>query len=348
MMQKRNYTDLISRVKQRTNPDGFSHKRMMSEGLSIPYSDVIEYVKLSMYGVPAQYTINSKESANKVIAHLKRSHGSEVDFKLQGSIETNTHILKDNDVDLVQISNKSNTVDRVGLNEALQNPYKFNNTEYANLKRHSDEFSLYDGKQLSDLGVLRNKAETVLLNNYNEVDISKPKAIFVKTSSPKRKVDVVTAVFYKNVSFMKSNQDFKKGIQIYDKDNDVKLPVEFPFWSIKRINEKSIATNGRIKKMIRFLKNLKFDSNLLKEKSKISSFDINSYRTLSFIDLISILYLQISKIISDTNYRDNLKSVDGQETIFENEPQKLRELIYLKSEIDSILGDINFETNRAI
>lgn len=357
MSERRNYLDLINKVKLRTNPEGFTFKKMMNESVDIPYSDVIEYIKLSMFGVPLTYTKNSKEAADKVKKHLIKSHGDEVDFKLQGSIETNTHILKDNDIDLVQISNKSSTVDTFGLKTALTKRYQFTNIEYTNLKKHSDDFRQYGGNQLSDLGMLRVKSEDILENNYKVVDITKPKAIFVETNNPKRNVDVVTACYYKTVPFMKSNHDYKKGIQIYDKKSDSKLGVEFPFWSIKRINEKSTATSGRLKKMIRLLKNIKFDSTLFTEKSKISSFDINaicfdinidSYRTLHFLELTAILYKQISKIIDDSVYRNNLMSVDGQETIFKDEPQKLEELKFLKSELDMILSDINLQTNSAI
>jgi hypothetical protein len=357
MIETRNYSDLINKIKLRTNPEGFAFKKMISESVDIPYSDVIEYIKLSMFGVPLAYTKNSREAANKVKKYLIKSHGDEVDFKLQGSIETNTHILKDNDIDLVQISNKSSTVDKVGLKTALTNCSQFTNTEYSNLKKHSDNFNQYSGNQITDLGELRVKSEDILEDNYKVVDITKPKAIFVEVNNPKRNVDVVTACYYKTVPFMKSNQDYKKGIQVYDKKSDSKLAVEFPFWSIKKINEKSTATSGRLKKMIRLLKNIKFDSTLFNEKSKISSFDINaicfdinidSYRTLHFLELTAILYKQISKIIDNPVYRNDLMSVDGQETIFVDEPQKFTDLQFLKSELDLILSDINLQTNSAI
>lgn len=345
----KNYTELINRVKRRSNPENLINKRAVLEGVGIPYSQVGEYVKLAMVGVPPEYTNNSKVAAKKVMAHLENSHGNEVTFKFQGSIETNTHILKDNDIDLVQISNKSSSVDRQGLKKALDEHWNYTKTEYTNLKKHSDTFSQYDGNQLSDLGKLRLKSEKVLKSIYNEVDIDKPKAIFVKVTSPLRNVDVVTAVYHKTIPFMKSNHDYRKGIQVYDKSIDDKLPTEFPFWSIKRINEKSILSNGRLKKMIRFMKNVKWDTSLIVGKPKISSFDINAicydinldiYASLNYLELVRVIYNQISKILIDTNYRDNLKSVDGQESIFRGKSEKIEELRIFKAEIDSILTDI--------
>src|SRR6476660_10281284 len=95
--------------------------------------------------------------------------------------------------------------------------------------------------------------------------------------NPKRNVDVVTAVHYNPVAYMKSYQDYKRGIQVYDKDLDRKLPAEYPFWSIKRIHERNIYVQGRHKKMIRFLKNVSFDLRQdVNRKLLVSSFDINA------------------------------------------------------------------------
>ena len=49
--------------------------------------------------------------------------------------------------------------------------------------------------------------------------------------------------------------------------------VSFPFLSISKINDKSSMTNGRLKKMIRFLKNIKEDSN---HDIDLNSFEINA------------------------------------------------------------------------
>lgn len=352
---KKNYKDLLEKVRQRSNPDGKEFKKhQLNESLNIPYNDVYEYVRVSMLGVPEEYTLISNKAAEMVIENLKKSHGNEVDFKLQGSVVTNTHIWSENDIDLVQITNKSNAVDTDGLKKALLSKEKYSDLEYSNLKKHSDNFSNYLGNQLSDLGLLRKKSEIVLTDAYDEVNIDKPKAICVKMKNPVRNVDVVTAVYYKHVGYMKSNEDFKKGIQIYDKDLDKKLPVEFPFWSIKRIQERNILVNGRFKKMIRFMKNVKYDTSVgLNRKLSITSFDINAicynidiraYNYVHYLELVAVLFIEISKLVNDIEYRNSLKSVDGEEDIFKGkDPQKLQDLIILKEEIDSILGEINLQ-----
>ncbi|AXG73558.1 hypothetical protein DVK85_04655 [Flavobacterium arcticum] len=346
---KKNYTNLIQKVKERSNPENLPIRRLLFESAGIPYTDVGQYVKLAMAGVPLEYTNNSKAAAKKVMVHLEKLHDKNIEFRFQGSVETNTHILNDNDIDLLQISLQSSTVDRASLKTALDESWKYTNKEYKNLKEHSDNFTLYGGDQLSDLGKIRIKSEETLQSIYKDVDISKPKAIAVEVKTPLRKVDVATAVYYKAIPYMKSNSEHKKGIQIYNKETDSKLPVEFPFWSIKRINEKSILSNGRLKKMIRFLKNIKCDTSQITGKPKISSFDINAicydidlkiYDSSNYLELVMILYNQISLLASDESYRNNLKSVDAQEYIFRSNPEKVSELYIFKSEIDAILSDI--------
>lgn len=354
---KKNYSELLLRLKNRTNPLGLENKRALNEGVGIPYSDVNEFIKLAMIGVPQEYTNKSIKAAEMVIEHLKKSHGKEVEFKFQGSVQTNTHILSENDIDLVQITNKSNTIDREGLDNEL-NIVDKNSIEYQNLKKHADSFTPYVGDQLSDLGKIRIKSEIVLQSAYDDVNTTKPKAICVNIKSPLRSVDVVTAVKYKAIPFMKSNQEYKIGIQVYDKDTDSKLPAEFPFWSIKLINEKNLAVGGRLKKMIRFTKNLKFEVGLaLNKKIELSSYDINAicfnikqeeYMFLNYLALVVILYKEFDKILSNEEYRNTIKSIDGQEFIFLGKgPTKLIQLRMLKNELDEILSDLNSLKNLA-
>lgn len=355
---QQNYIELLEGLKKRSNPENIVNRKAILEartfsGTALPYSNITEYIKLAMVGVPQEYTVKSKEAAGKVIEHLKKSHGNEVDFKFQGSVETNTHIMSENDIDLLQITSKSNSVDTVGLKKALSESYLYTEREVKNLQRHSDNFSQYEGNQLSDLGNLRLKSEQVLSRAYSDVDCSKPKAICVNVKRPLRNVDVVTAVYYKSVEYMKKDADYRKGIQIYDKDRDAKLPVEYPFWSIKRINERNILTNGRFKKCIRFLKNVKFDAKKITgRKPNLSSFDINAicysipvieYQFLHYLELVPIIYNQINKILTDETFRNNLKSVDGQEYIFLGKPEKVDELLALREVVKTINLEITIQ-----
>ena len=88
------------------------------------------------------------------------------------------------------------------------------------------------------------------------------------------------------------------------------------------INTKSVNTGGRLKRMIRFLKNIKADS---KQKIDLSSFDINAicynidvdaYKDLHYLNLVTIVFLQLHKIAYDEPCANSITSVDGKEYIF--------------------------------
>jgi hypothetical protein len=356
----KNYDQLIRRITQRSNPDLFLMKALYAEenatsklfeSKNLVNAKVYIYVQKAMKGVAPDYTSNSKIAANQVEAHLKKSHGKEVHFERQGSVMTNTHILKDNDIDLVQITNKSKGVDHDGLKKSLANPASLNPVEHKNLKKHSDDFRKYEGSQLSDLKVIRKQSEIILDATYKEVDIEKENSIYVLVTSPKRDVDVVTATYYKGIDYMKTNREYRRGIQIYNKKTNSLSDVDFPFWSIKRINERSMFTNGRLKNMIRFLKNVKFDCDDIDDKGAIRSFHINAicynigvnrYQYAHFLDLVLVINEELLLILSDKSYRDNIKSVDGTEVIFKKDTvKKLQEITFLQKEVQQIVNDLN-------
>lgn len=356
---KKNYSELVKRVRQSSNPNDYSYNKIfLNESVDVPYGDVNEYVKLAMWGVPKEYTDMSKAAAEMVIKTLEKNHGSEVEFRYQGSVETNTHIWNENDVDLVQITSKSSIVDTPGLNKALTTEvHKFSAEEKRNLQSHLDNFSMYQGDQDSDLRQLRLKSERILVDTYNDVDIKKSKAICVKMQKPKRNIDVVTATYYKPVPFMSSNQYHKKGIQVYDKDTDSKLPAEYPFWSIRLINDRNLATGRRFKKIIRFFKNVKYDCGVqLGRKLTVSSFDINaicynirtsSYDYLHYLQLVGILSIELNKLVNDSSYRNSLKSIDGQEYIFFNKgTDKVVDLGILRDAVDDVLAGIIYQNRQ--
>ncbi|MFP9117167.1 hypothetical protein ACLI08_05205 [Flavobacterium sp. RNTU_13] len=360
----RNYDELIKGIENRINPDAYTQRTVMFSADAPPSAlfesqKVLEskgamYIKKAMMAVNQTYTMNSKVAAEKVKAHLLKKHKSTVDYEYQGSVMTNTHIIKDHDIDLVQLTSLSKGMDHVGLDKALSSPSLLKPEEHTNLKKHKDNFSRYEGSQISDLRKVRLNAEEVLTSEYKTVDVSGAKSIAVKVTNPERDVDVVTAAYYKGVDYMKSNKKYRRGIQIYNKDSDSVMPVDYPFWSIKRINEQDIYVNGRLKNMIRFLKNLKFDSpDIDNDTCLIKSFHINaicydidkeSYRFSHYLDLASILHKQLYRILNDAGYMQNLRSVDGTEKVFEKDTdKKLREVRVLYNLIDAVLADIHIQ-----
>lgn len=98
--------------------------------------------------------------------------------------------------------------------------------------------------------------------------------------------------------------------------------------------------------MIRFLKNTKANSD---QKIDLSSFDINAicydieitkYQTLSFYELVPVIYNQLKEICTSQTKADSIISVDGREYIFRNDSRKLVNLRLLLAEVEGIFVDL--------
>ena len=71
---------------------------------------------------------------------------------------------------------------------------------------------------------------------------------------------------------MKEEEKYR-GVAIYNKKTNSTEPSSCPFLAIENINNRSAVTNGRLKQMIRFLKNVRSDSDV---KIELTSFEINA------------------------------------------------------------------------
>ncbi|MEJ5266527.1 MAG: hypothetical protein WHW07_01805 [Bacteroidales bacterium] len=343
----KNYRQLADSIRGRLNPENFALKKAFLDELStISYSDVLTYIRLAMKGVEPEYTQKSKDAGERVKEHLGKEL-VDVSFKYQGSVMTDTHIKGYSDIDLLTICEKFYQPDTWSFKAIIDIPEsraKYNQNYIDKLQREINLTS-YTGNALDDLRTLRIDSERILSDVYKIHDLTKPKAIKIKNISLNREVDIVIANWYDDVSSVINNKGDYRGIQVYNKETHLRESADFPFLSIKRINERSSDTNGRLKKMIRFLKNIKANSG---HEIDLSSFDINAicydikvldYVNLSFYELVPVLYNQIKSITTYMSHSDNLVSVDGKEFIFRNKPAKLTNLKLLLAEVESIFMD---------
>lgn len=343
----KNYRQLIESVKERINPEHFAIRKSFSDELStISYSEVLTYIRLAMKGVEPEYTQKSKEAGERVKEHLIKEL-KDVSFKYQGSVMTDTHIKGYSDIDLLTICEKFYQPDNYNIKKLLENSeqrVKF----FSSLPKLEKEVtaSSYQGSALDDLRSLRVDSENTLKEVYSNCDIIKSKSIKIKNLSLNREVDIVIANWYDDITSVINDKGDYRGIQVYNKDTHERGDADYPFLSIKRINERSSLTNGRLKKMIRFLKNNKANS---AQDIELSSFDINAicydinvneYQNLSFYELVPIIYNQMKKITTDENKADNLVSVDGREYIFRGNSTKKDNLKKLLAEVEGIFMDM--------
>ena len=98
--------------------------------------------------------------------------------------------------------------------------------------------------------------------------------------------------------------------------------------------------------MIRFLKNVKADSEL---SIDLSSFDINAicydinvneYKDSHYLDLVRVVWLKLFTLCWNETEANDLKSVDGTEYIFRDKPSKMASLRRLRDEVSKIYNEI--------
>lgn len=349
----KNYAILSLQAKQRANPESIVLEKSFSDELStLAYSNILTYIRVAMNGVEPEYTQKSKDAGEKVKTHLSKVL-SGVSFRYQGSVMTNTHIKGYSDIDLLVISEKFYMWDSYEATKILETDEqrsKFYPFQIQKLENERNKSS-YNGDTLADLKEIRLNCETTMKAVYQICDISRAKAIKIKNLSLNREVDIVVSNWYDDVRSIIFDKGDHRGIQIYNKEEHRKESVDYPFISIQKINHKSSETNGRLKKMIRFLKTIKADSEF---DIDLSSFDINSicfdidvskYKDVKFYQLVSVLYYQLMSICTNQGHADNIVSVDEREYIFRGRPNKLENIKLMLKELEALFIDLRVNTN---
>ena len=331
----------------RYNPDNapLLEQRILSGELSYG-KDVVKYVKRAMCAVGEDYTKRTIEAGEAAKQHLKDSIRN-ISFEYQGSVMTNTHIRGASDIDLLVMCEKFYETDIYKVREEINKSHLHSPNEMARLLDYNRNFSPYQGNSNEDLRQLRMSIEKVMRENYSLCDTSKAKSVKITNQHLHRNVDVVTSSWFQSYDYVLSGMSSeKRGIKIYNKETGEAEGPDYPFLSISRINNRSAETNGRLKKMIRFLKNVRTDVGL---NQTLSSFDINaicysipvsSYEDSDYKKLVTIIWGYMYDLWY-YNKLNNLKSVVGDEYVFLNKQDKITAFISLKNEVFNIKQDLN-------
>lgn len=341
------YNQLINRISDRYNPSRelLIERRMFSD-IGAFDKDVAKYVRLAMNEVDESYTQRVLNAGNAVKAQLSRRQ-TNVSYRFQGSVMTQTHIRAASDIDLLTICEKfyNTEISKVRTEQNLN--YKYTFSQLQNLRQYSNNFSVYEGNSLQDLRDLRLEDELILADCYSKCDTSKPKSIKVHPIAYDIDVDVVVAAWFDSFEYVLHGKDETyRGIGIYNKERDCSENPSLPFLSIDRINAQSSLTSGRLKRMIRFLKNVKEDAD---QKIDLTSFEINAicydipvdtYSNAHYIDLVSILWNKLWVLSNDINATMLLPSVDGTEKVFAKNPQRYDEITKLRKEVWNIYNNL--------
>ena len=306
-------------------------EQRMFSGESAYDKDVARYVMRAMKAVDEEYTQRTKAAGEAVKQHLKESL-TNVSYEYQGSVMTDTHIRGASDIDLLVLCEKFVGTDIFKVREELAKAWKYNSYQLDRLCRFDNSFSQYEGNSSLDMAFLRTQIEKIMSRTYTICDISKPKAVKITNQNFHRDVDIVTSSWFQSLDYVLDGMpDNKRGIKIYNKSTGLSEGPDYPFLSISRINQRSSDTNGRLKRMIRFLKNVRTDS---EKNIPLTSFEINAicysipvqdYAEKEYKELVHILWSTMFHLWNDGK-QDELKSVVGDEYIFKDKPEKLAAL----------------------
>lgn len=341
------YRQKILNLNNRYNPESsrIVEERMFSAD-SVWDSDVIKYVRRAMSPVDADYTRKTKEAGENVKQHLKDVLFN-VSYEYQGSVMTNTHIKGASDIDLLVICEKFYGTDIHKVRQELQNAWKYDYSQRYRLESYDRNFSLYDGNSSRDLAELRRQIEQIMMNKYLKCDTSKAKAVKITNQNLHRDVDIVTSSWFQSLDYVLNGMPEElRGIKIFNKDLGYEEGPDYPFLGIHKINKKDSDSNGKLKRMIRFLKNVRKDSD---QDIPLTSFEINAicysipidnYKYKDDKEIVSLLWSTMFNLWHD-NKQDLLPSVVGDEYVFKGKPDKVSALKILEDEVYKISKDLN-------
>lgn len=214
--------------------------------------DAIRYAIGAMQPIDPAYTRNTYAESERVQGRLTDGYKAmerRVEYAHQGSVTSDTHIQAHSDIDLLVVEKRF-----VYLQHPLQpsSPYKG------------------DAKQ--DLMELRAGAEGTLVAAYPaaKVDCTGGKAISLSGGSLRRRIDVVIAAWLETPEYKGGLGDHYRGVSILEKLT-VNTINNKPFLHNFRIEERDKFVGGGLRKAIRLLKSLRYDS---EQGVELSSYDI--------------------------------------------------------------------------
>jgi hypothetical protein len=257
----------------------------------------------SMRPIDKKYSDKTNIAANRVKEHLENGFNLHFNraYRTQGSVITKTNIRVYSDFDLLAV------IDRyVYLHSDLTAIEPYTATDPNN-----------------DILDLRTQATSILKKNYSDVDASGDKSISVVNKSLNRKIDVVFCFLHDTKTYRETNDEYYRGVHLYDFPKKVKLLQDYPFAHLNQVNAKGDNTSDGSRRGIRLLKTLKVDCET--ELKNLSSFQITAivhsianerliYSAGSELNIAKSISQEMDVLLQNAIYRKNVKSPNGAES----------------------------------
>ncbi len=286
------------------------------------YADCLKYALEGMQEIDPSYAYKTFHITKRIQEKIEKAFSAinlSVDFRYQGAIQTETHVVLYGGVELLVLAKSTD------------------NKPWNTVSRMAREILEILSGDLS----------------FKEVDYSNKLDIRLRTMKPTCEVKILPAIWLQNPEYMTSKREIDRGISEYNLTKKTRRKY-LPFLNIARINSKDTRCNGGLKKMIRLLCTLQRDAH---EPIGLNNYQIGSMlyaipeKQLKFnpeysLSLIGVVSAQLNRIITDKNYREKLVSPSEKELVFGPSPLMKEEIQKLKNELDSLVADIQ-ETLRA-
>ncbi len=283
------------------------------------YPAPLKYTLEAMEEIDPSYSYKTFHITKRIqdrLSKVFKEINLKADFRYQGPIQTETHIVLYGGVELIVLTHPQ------------------------------------DKKPWLLINQIANEAMGILTGDptLKEVDYSNKVRIKLATSKPKCEIRILPALWLDNNEYLDTKREIDRGICEYNLVRKTRRRY-LPFLNIARINYKDNLCNGGLKRMIRLLLSLQRDAS---EKIDLNWYEISSSlyaipdKQLVFdenysLRLLGVVSDQFKKIIADKSYREHLLSPSGKELVFGKRQHLTEAAINLKRELDHLIADLNEE-----
>ncbi len=316
-------------VRYQASPIYEVYNKLGREGASV------RYTVAAMARLDPRYTEVTYEQGERVRKQLERAFSEamvDCDFEYQGSVTNDTHIKSYSDIDLLCITRRFTTLEPPQVPKVP-----------------------YSGNPVKDLTDIRVTGAEALRKSYPtaKVDDSGAKSVSIAGGSLSRKIDVVPANWYDTNQWSAYQAKRFRSIQVLDLKTGIRVKNS-PFMHNYLIDQRDQAVFGGLRKVIRLMKSLRYDSGAI----SLSSFDLAAigYNMPSEhlctspggeIQLLYQLKLYLELLRRDKSLRDSLDVPDGSRRLFANGHATLDGLNELQDEVDDLVEAVRIDLSNS-
>jgi hypothetical protein len=300
----------------------------------IKESESVRYTVGAMQPIDPEYTKNTFAQGDRVKDQLKQRLEVECDFEYQGSVTTDTHIKARSDIDLLVIRRGWWWLEPPQIS---QNPYT--------------------GDTKADMHALRTDAEASLSAAFPQaaVDSSGSSSLKLSGGSLTREVDVVPATWFDTNEYARTGDRVHRGVKVFNTKTG-EFVANTPFLHGRRIEEHDQRTLGGLRRAIRLMKSLRYDSDGRVEMSSynvtgiaynIPEHELISHRPRELV-ILEACCTFCERLDLDATLRDSIRVPDGHRTVFGGtQGTSQGELRALRTELDQLRRDVLAENVRS-